>query len=84
MTETVPTITPEERGLAAFIHLSGLAGYIIPLGGVIVPIIIWMVKSDSAAIVGTAKQALLLNVIVFVLITGTAILWITIILTRRA
>ena len=80
MTETAPTINQEERGLAAFTHLSGLAGYIIPLGGVIVPIIIWMVKSDSAAIVGIAKQALLLNVIVFVVALATAVLWITIIL----
>ena len=40
MTETAPTINQEERGLSAFTHLSGLAGYIIPLGGVIVPIII--------------------------------------------
>ena len=35
MTETAPTINPEDRGLAACTHLSGLAGYIIPLGGAI-------------------------------------------------
>ena len=80
MTETAPTIKPEERGLAVCTHLSGLAGYIIPLGGVLVPIIIWMVKNESAAIVGIAKQAVLLNVIVFVLVLVTAVLWITIIL----
>ena len=27
MSETAPTINPEERGLAACTHLSGLAGY---------------------------------------------------------
>ena len=80
MTGTAPTINQEERGLAVCTHLSGLAGYIIPLGGVIVPIIIWMVKSESAAIVGIAKQALLLNLVVFVLFLVTAVLWITIIL----
>ena len=57
MSETALAINSEERGLAAIIHLSGLAGYILPLGGVIVPIIIWMVKSESAVIVGIAKQA---------------------------
>jgi uncharacterized Tic20 family protein len=77
---TAPTIDPKDQALAAITHLSGLAGYIIPLGGVIVPIIIWMVKSESAVISGIAKQALLLNVIVFVLVAATAILWITIIL----
>ncbi len=79
-TPTGPTIDPKDQALAAITHLSGLAGYIIPLGGVIVPIIIWMVKSESAVISGIAKQALLLNVIVFVLVAATAILWITIIL----
>jgi uncharacterized Tic20 family protein len=58
-------ITPEERGLAVITHLSGLAGYIVPLGGVLVPILIWMVKSDSRVISSIAKQALLLNVVVF-------------------
>jgi uncharacterized Tic20 family protein len=60
--------------------LSGLAGYIIPLGGVIVPIILWVVKSDSPVISSIAKQALLLNVVVFLLFSALAVLWITIIL----
>jgi len=80
MDHTATIITPEERTLAALTHLSGLAGYLIPLGGVLVPIIIWMVKSDSKVISGIAKQALLLNVVVFVLVAGTALLWLTIVL----
>lgn len=78
--QTYDTISAEERGLAAITHLSGLAGYIIPLGGVIVPIIIWAVKSDSPVISSIAKQALLLNVIVFLTFCALAVLWITIIL----
>ena len=54
-----PTISKEERGLAALTHLSGLAGYIIPLGGVLVPIVIMLVKSESKVITTVAKQALL-------------------------
>ena len=73
-------IAPEERGMASITHLSGLAGYIIPLGGLIVPIIIWVTKSESRVISSIAKQAILLNVIVWVLIGASAILWITIIL----
>lgn len=76
----IETIGPEERGLAVMTHLSGLAGYIVPLGGVVVPIIIWVVKSDSAVISRLAKQALLLNVAVFLTIGVTAILWLTVIL----
>ena len=77
---TVTSIAPEERTLAALTHLSGLAGYIVPLGGVLVPIIIWAVKSESKVVSSIAKQALLLNVCVFLAIAVTAILWITIIL----
>ncbi|HUF48674.1 MAG TPA: DUF4870 domain-containing protein [Vicinamibacterales bacterium] len=80
MTTTASVIEPRERGLAALTHLSGLAGYIVPFGGVLVPIIIWMVKKDSAVVAGIAKQAILLNVIVFLLVVVTAVLWITIIL----
>lgn len=74
------TIAPEERTLAALTHLSGLAGYLIPLGGVLVPIVIWAVKSDSKVISSVAKQALLLNVVVFLLVAGTALLWLTVVL----
>jgi uncharacterized protein len=77
---TGPAIPPEERTLAALTHLSGLSGYVIPLGGVLVPIIIWVVKSDSKIVSSVAKQALILNVIVFLLIAATVILWITVIL----
>ena len=78
--QTSDTISADERGLAAITHLSGLAGYLIPLGGVIVPIIIWVVKCDSPVISSIAKQALLLNVVVFLLFSALAVLWITIIL----
>jgi uncharacterized Tic20 family protein len=76
-----PIVIPsEERTLAALTHLSGLAGYVIPLGGVIVPIILWIVKKDSKVISSIAKQALLLNLVVFLLVAGTAMLWLTVIL----
>jgi uncharacterized Tic20 family protein len=73
-------IAPEDRTLAAMTHLSGLSGYIIPFGGVLVPIIIWIVKKDSALISAIARQAVILNVAVFAAIGVTAILWLTIIL----
>jgi uncharacterized protein len=74
------TISPEERALAAITHLSGLSGYIIPLGGIVVPIIIWMVKSESRVISTIAKQAILLNLIVFLLVIAGLILFFTVIL----
>jgi len=80
MDTTSVSIGPEERGLAAITHLSGLAGYIIPFGGVLVPIIIWIVKKDSAIISSIAKQAILLNCFVFLLVIASAVLWLTLIL----
>jgi uncharacterized Tic20 family protein len=80
MEPTAVTIRPEERGLAAITHLSGLAGYVIPFGGVLVPIIIWLVKKDSPVISTIAKQAVLLNLVVFLLFCASAVLWITLIL----
>lgn len=75
-----PDIGPEERTLAVMTHLSGLAGYVIPLGGVLVPIIIWIVKSDSRVISSIARQAILLNVMVFLVGLASAVLLFTIIL----
>lgn len=80
MTVPVVSIAPEERTLAALTHLSGLAGYIVPFGGVIVPIVIWATKSDSRIVSSIAKQAVLLNLVVFLLLAASAVLWLTIIL----
>jgi uncharacterized Tic20 family protein len=80
MNNTAPAIPGHERTLAALTHLSGLSGYIVPFGGAIVPLIIWVVKRDSAVVSSIAKQALLLNLAVYVLVAATAVLWLTIIL----
>ncbi len=77
---TVIPIAPEDRTMAVVTHLSGLAGYIIPFGGVLVPIIIWMVKRDVPLISAIARQAIILNVAVFVAFLLSAVLWITLIL----
>lgn len=73
-------IAPEDRTLAVLTHLSGLAGYIVPLGGIIVPILIWMTKKDSAVIASIAKQAVLLNLAVFLLFCSGWVLFLTVIL----
>jgi len=89
MTEATPqaripvgtiAIAPEERTLAMLTHLSGLAGYIIPLGGIIVPIVIWLTKSDNRTIAAIAKQAILLNIVAFIMILALIALMLTIIL----
>ena len=71
---------PEDRGMAIITHLSGLAGYIVPFGGVIVPIIIWVTRKDQPLIVAIARQAVLLNVAIFVGVIVSFILMLTLIL----
>ncbi len=42
-----PEISQEERQVAMFCHLSGLAGFIVPFGSLVAPIIIWSLKKDD-------------------------------------
>jgi hypothetical protein len=58
-------IPAEFRGMAVLAHLSGLAGYVIPLGGIVVPILVVMLNKDRAVIRSLARQALYLNLAVF-------------------
>ena len=79
-TSPVGAIAPEDRTLAMLTHLSGLAGYIIPLGGIIVPIVIWFSKSENKTIAAIAKQAIILNIAVFVCVLALALIALTIVL----
>jgi uncharacterized Tic20 family protein len=58
------TLTDADRSGAMLAHLSGYAGYVVPCGGVIVPLII-AVAVQSRAVAVVARQALLLNVLGF-------------------
>lgn len=61
-------------------HLSGLAGYIIPGAGVIVPIVIWIVKKEEPLIAAIARQALILNLSAFAVFCALFLFALTIIL----
>lgn len=39
--------TQEEKQMGMFLHLSQLINIVIPLGGIIVPIVIWQMKKDE-------------------------------------
>ncbi|MEO8337990.1 MAG: DUF4870 domain-containing protein [bacterium] len=80
-TELATPIPFADRTVAALTHLSGLAGYIIPLGGAVVPIVIWAMYKDSNHIISTiAKQALWLNFMFYVMLAASAVLMATVIL----
>ena len=51
--------THEESNWATFCHLSALAGYFIPLGNLLGPLVIWLLKKDLYASVDQhGKEAL--------------------------
>ena len=55
-------------GLAMFVHLSILIGFIIPFFGLIVPIVVWITKKDSDELAtANAKEAINFQI--------TTILW---------
>lgn len=39
--------TPDEQQMGLFLHLSQLAGLIVPFAGLIVPIVIWQTQKDK-------------------------------------
>lgn len=49
----------EERMWAMIAHLSALIGFLIPLGNVLGPLIVWLIKKDTSPFVDThGKEAL--------------------------
>ena len=43
--------SPEDRNWCMFIHLSQFCVYIIPLAGLIAPLILWLLKKDRSALI---------------------------------
>jgi uncharacterized Tic20 family protein len=42
-----PSLTKDEKTYAMLCHLTGLAGLIVPLGNVIAPLVLWLIKKDT-------------------------------------
>ena len=63
--EPTPQAAPASKGLdeearrwAMFTHLSALAGFIIPFGNIIGPLIMWQAKKDDPFVNSQGKEAL--------------------------
>jgi uncharacterized Tic20 family protein len=44
----IRVLSETERNWAMFCHLAGFAGFFVPLGGVIGPLVIWLSKRDDS------------------------------------
>lgn len=57
-TQPADSIDKEDRQWAVIGHLSAFAGFIIPLGNVIAPLIVWQIKKELPFASDQAKEAL--------------------------
>ena len=65
----------DERMFATFAHLGMIAGFVFPLGNIIVPLVIWLTQRDKSDFVDVhAKEALNWQLTVTILAFGGVIL----------
>ena len=79
MTETPavspPESSPDERTWCILLHISALAGMIIPLGHVIGPLVLWIIKKpESARVDRHGKAALNFQISSTIYVIGMAFL----------
>jgi len=68
----VPAVAGENRSLLVFIHLGIFAGYVIPVAGLVLPLVLWLVNREKPGVDLHGKEVM--NWIIFVLIAGIACL----------
>lgn len=60
-------MTQEQKTWGMIAHLASLSGLIIPLGNVIGPLVVWLIKKDTMPFVDDqGKEALNFNITVFI------------------
>ncbi|MCS3902114.1 putative Tic20 family protein [Methylohalomonas lacus] len=65
--EMQPEPNKDERTWGMLCHLSAFAGFIIPFGGIIAPLIIWLIKKDEMPFVNDqGKEAINFQITVFI------------------
>lgn len=78
--EQVDQKIQDERMWGMFCHLSALAGYVIPLGSIIGPLVIWSIKKQEYPFVDEqGKEALNFNISMAIYMIISAILIVIII-----
>jgi len=62
-----PQVSKDEQNWAMFCHLAALAGFVIPLGNVLGPLIVWLIKKDTMPLVNQhGKEALNFQITVLI------------------
>lgn len=64
----MPVMDQEARTGAMLCHLAGLAHYVVPVSGIVLTLIVWLVKKDSSPFVdGQGREALNFQITMFIL-----------------
>ncbi|MBE9203830.1 DUF4870 domain-containing protein [Synechocystis sp. PCC 7339] len=77
MTNQPNQVDPESRNWAMIAHLSTFAGYLVPFGNIIAPLVVWLMKKDELEFVNDqAKEALnfQISILIYVIVSGVLIL----------
>ena len=54
-----PQVSKEEQNWAMYCHLAALAGFVVPFGNVLGPLVVWLIKKDTMPLVDQhGKEAL--------------------------
>lgn len=65
--QTAPQYSKDEQQWAMIAHLSALAGFVIPFGNVIGPLVVWLIKKDTMPLVDQhGKEALNFQITVMI------------------
>jgi uncharacterized Tic20 family protein len=68
-------MTQEQKTWGMLAHLASFAGLIIPLGNILGPLVVWLVKKDTMPFVDDqGKEALNFNITVFIAVLVSGLL----------
>ncbi|HKT74362.1 MAG TPA: DUF4870 domain-containing protein [Steroidobacteraceae bacterium] len=69
-------VSQEERTWGMIAHLSAFVGFLLPLGSILGPLVVWLTRRDRSAFVGgQAKEALNFNLSVVLAAILCGVLW---------
>lgn len=75
-----PAQTNEERTWAMLCHIASLAGYVIPFGNILGPLVMWLIKKDEMPLVNDqGKEAINFNISITVYVMIALVLIIVLI-----
>ncbi len=63
--ENTEPVNQDDRNLGMLCHLIALVGFLIPLGNILGPLVIWLIKKDQSSFIDVeGKEALNFNITV--------------------